>query len=182
MIAQKALPQAMAGVAAAAVAAASLLWWLAQTPSEIDERSTVSGDDTWSAGAVRRLVDALALDGDTTPLVLVRRDLLLANAREVARVVRQDGNQRQGAGSARPVTVRLATKSLRCVPLLAEVLASAPNVFRGLMAYSAAEAAHLACHPMLSRFLQPGNANIIVAYPTVARADVQAVHLARAHG
>lgn len=70
-------------------------------------------------------------------------------------------------------TLRLATKSIRCVELLRYIAAQAPGVIDGLMAYSVREAAFL---------LKEGFRDILVAYPTVLSADAELlVDLSRSH-
>lgn len=61
--------------------------------------------------------------------------------------------------------VRLVTKSVRCVEVIRTVMAAAPFM-RGLLCYSAAEAAWLASQ---------GFDDIVVAYPTVDVRDIRSV-------
>lgn len=60
--------------------------------------------------------------------------------------------------------LRLATKSIRCVPLMKEVLKAASQ-FRGLMPFSAREALYLA---------QQGLDDFLIGYPFLQPAEVQA--------
>lgn len=98
-----------------------------------------------------------ALSGFSLPLAWVDLDRFRENARRL--VARANG---------RPI--RLATKSVRCRSLLRLVLAEHPG-FRGLMAYSAREAAWLA---------REGFDDVLVAYPTADREAIREV--ARAVG
>ncbi len=65
---------------------------------------------------------------------------------------------------ARAMPLRLATKSIRCVPLLQEVL-STSSQFRGLMPFSAREALYLA---------QQGLDDFLIGYPFIQPAEIQA--------
>ena len=60
--------------------------------------------------------------------------------------------------------IRIATKSIRSTSILKKILAFSPR-FKGLMAYSAAEAAYLAAQ---------GFDDILIGYPTVERQDLEA--------
>ncbi|WP_141733106.1 alanine racemase [Oligoflexus tunisiensis] len=92
-----------------------------------------------------------AIQGQPLPLAYIDMDLLDANAQALC--------QRAG-----PYPLRLATKSLRCVSLLRYVLKRYPG-FRGLMTYSAAEAALLA---------EAGFNDLLIAYPTMEPRDIKA--------
>lgn len=92
-----------------------------------------------------------AIQGRALPLAYIDMDLLDANAVALC--------QRAG-----PCPLRLATKSLRCVHILRYLLNKYPG-FRGLMAYSAAEAALLA---------EAGFNDILIAYPTMESQDIKA--------
>jgi D-serine deaminase-like pyridoxal phosphate-dependent protein len=89
--------------------------------------------------------------GRTLPLVLVLCDELDRNARAMAE-------------RARPKPIRLATKSIRVRAVNERVLAM--HGYRGLLTYHAREAAWLA---------ENGADDLVVAYPTVEREDVEAV-------
>ncbi len=93
------------------------------------------------------------------PLALVDADLLAENA---AALLARAG--------AKPV--RIASKSVRSVAVLRRVLALDAR-FRGVLCYSAAEAAHLAA---------AGLDDLLVAYPTVEPADLAAAAGALASG
>jgi D-serine deaminase-like pyridoxal phosphate-dependent protein len=82
------------------------------------------------------------------PLALVDLDRFDANAAALER--RADG-----------MPIRVASKSVRCVALLRRVLAR-PG-WHGVLAFSAAEAAHLCAH---------GFDDVLVAYPCVERAQL----------
>ncbi len=92
-----------------------------------------------------------ATAGLPAPLAVVDLDAFDANATDLVR--------RAGG-----LPIRVATKSVRCRPLLSRALAR-PG-FAGLMAYSAAEAVWLVRH---------GYTDVFVAYPTADRASVAAV-------
>ncbi|MDB5099184.1 MAG: alanine racemase [Cyanobacteria bacterium RYN_339] len=68
--------------------------------------------------------------------------------------------------------IRIATKSLRCVPLIQRVLAASPR-FQGLMCYHPREALTLHAH---------GFDDLLVAYPVVQEAEIRAVAQAVAAG
>lgn len=95
---------------------------------------------------------ANTIRGEALPAALVDLDALDANAERLVR-----------AASGMPI--RLASKSVRCRAVLRHVLDHHPS-FAGIMAYSALEAVHLASH----RF-----DDILVAYPTVSEAEIEAV-------
>jgi D-serine deaminase-like pyridoxal phosphate-dependent protein len=101
-----------------------------------------------------------ALRGEHLPLAYCDLDLLLANARALA--------ERSGG-----LPIRLASKSIRCRELLRRTLDSNPAIFKGVLCYSAAEAAFLAAD---------GFDDLVVAYPTVDRADLDAACAAIARG
>ncbi len=61
--------------------------------------------------------------------------------------------------------IRIASKSIRCVPLMQRILKSGEK-FRGIMAYSAREAAWLAAR---------GFDDILVGYPNFQQADIEAI-------
>ena len=75
-----------------------------------------------------------------------------------------DRNARALVERARGIPLRVASKSVRCRALLERVLAM--EGWRGALCYSAAEAAFLSQH---------GLDDLLVAYPTVDRAEVAAV-------
>ncbi|MCC6488789.1 MAG: amino acid deaminase/aldolase, partial [Candidatus Hydrogenedentes bacterium] len=86
--------------------------------------------------------------GYPMPLAFVARDLVDQNARDIA----------QRAGNKH---IRIASKSIRCVPLLERLLAS-DNRYRGIMAYSAREAVFLS---------QQGLDDILIGYPVMRGAE-----------
>ena len=100
-----------------------------------------------------------AFAGRGLPLAFVDLDLLERNALNLV--------QRAGG-----LPIRLATKSLRCVPLLHRLIAQHPGI-RGLMPYSAAEAAWLA---------DLGFDDLLIGYPTLATAEIRAVAARVARG
>ncbi len=91
------------------------------------------------------------------PLAYVDLDLFDANRDALA--------ARVAESTGRPLPIRAATKSIRCLALLERLLAT-PG-YEGLMCYSAAEAAWLS-----EALSQP--THLLVAYPSVERADLQA--------
>lgn len=103
-----------------------------------------------------------AVHGQPLPLVLVDLARFDANVRYFAELAGRSGKR-----------VRVASKSLRVPALLERVFAVGGSTFRGLMCYSAAEAAYLA---------QSGFDELLVAYPTVQPSDVAAVASAVATG
>jgi D-serine deaminase-like pyridoxal phosphate-dependent protein len=94
-----------------------------------------------TAGEWERLRDACS--GLTPPAALIDLDALEANAATLLR-------------RAAPKPIRIASKSLRCRPLLQRLLASDPR-FSGVMAFTLPEALWLQ---------QQGLHDILVAYPT----------------
>lgn len=93
-----------------------------------------------------------ALAGRALPLAWVDLDAFDRNAETMAQ-------------RARPLAIRLASKSLRCLPLMRRVLERQPT-FRGVLGYSALEATWLA---------DEGFEDIVVAYPTTVPAHIEAV-------
>jgi len=93
-----------------------------------------------------------AIAGRALPLAVLDLDVLDRNARDML----------QRAGD---LPIRLGSKSIRCVEVLRRVQALSPR-FRGLLCYSAREAAWLATL---------GFDDLLVAYPTVDLADLDAV-------
>lgn len=61
-------------------------------------------------------------------------------------------------------TLRLGTKSLRCLPLMERILAHASSAFRGFLTFTAEETAFLA---------QSGHDDFLLAYPTVQPEDMK---------
>lgn len=100
-----------------------------------------------------------ALRGEHLPLAFCDLDRLAVNARDLLR-------------RALGTPIRLASKSLRCRAILRRVLDMSPG-FQGILCYSAAEAAFLAEH---------GFADLVVAYPTVDRHELDSVAAAAASG
>lgn len=89
-----------------------------------------------------------AFAGYEMPFAYVDLDLF---DRNIVDVVRRAG----------PKTIRIASKSIRCVPLLERILAADPK-FRGIMAYSAREGVFLS---------HQGLDDILIAYPIVHEAE-----------
>lgn len=94
---------------------------------------------------------AAALKGRRLPAAYVDLDLL-------------DQNVTALRGRARGNPIRVASKSVRCVSILRRVLDQ--QGYAGLMAFTAAEAAHLASH---------GFDDILVAYPTLEPTELARV-------
>jgi D-serine deaminase-like pyridoxal phosphate-dependent protein len=104
-----------------------------------------------------------ALRHERLPVAVVDLDALERNVDAVVGPVRAQGK-----------TVRVASKSVRCVALLRAVLDRAgPSGARGIMAFSPAEACYLAGE---------GFADILVAYPTAQKGDARLVAAAVAGG
>jgi D-serine deaminase-like pyridoxal phosphate-dependent protein len=61
-------------------------------------------------------------------------------------------------------TLRIGTKSLRCLPLMERVISRAPSVCRGFLTFTAEETASLA---------DRGHDDFILAYPTVQPGDME---------
>lgn len=120
-------------------------------------RSSLIALDSAPAGDYHRLKAAIA--GMPLPLALLDLDLLEANAMAMLK----------RAGS---LPIRLGTKSIRCTEVLRRVQRLSP-LFRGLLCYSGREAAWLAAQ---------GFDDLLVAYPTVEPADIDAVAAQVARG
>src|SRR3546814_3840132 len=102
---------------------------------------------------------AAALADHPPPVVVLDLDRLEANARAML--------TRAGR-----LPIRLGSKSIRCVEVMKRVMALDPR-FQGLLCYSAREAAWLATQ---------GFDDLLVAYPTVVREDLEAAALATRAG
>ena len=87
------------------------------------------------------------------PLAFVDLDAFDANAAYAACIA-------QNAGK----TLRIGTKSMRCVPLMERALAHNPSVFRGFLTFTAEETCFLA---------DRGHDDFILAYPTVQPSDME---------
>ena len=94
-----------------------------------------------------------ALDGEPLPCAFVDLDAVDQNLETLLQPVRETGK-----------TLRMASKSLRCVPLMRHLFAQGGDVLQGVMCFSAAEAAWLA---------DQGFKDLFVAYPTGQAADAQ---------
>src|SRR5688572_233358 len=86
------------------------------------------------------------------PCALIDLDALERNTERLVAPVR-----------ARGKALRLATKSLRCPALIERLISKGGGTIRGIMAYAVREAEFL---------VELGHREIIVAYPTVQRADL----------
>lgn len=91
--------------------------------------------------------------GQALPLMVVDLDVLDANVRRLSSVAEQHGK-----------SLRVASKSVRVPELLRRILDVGGPHFRGLMCYSVPEAQLLAEH---------GFDDLLVAYPTVQRSDLE---------
>jgi D-serine deaminase-like pyridoxal phosphate-dependent protein len=96
----------------------------------------------------RRLVQ-----NERLPLALVDLDAIDANIETLLAEVRRHGK-----------TLRLASKSIRCLWLFRYITERGQGAIRGVLSYSVAEAAFL---------VEQGFTDIIVAYPTVQPSDCQ---------
>jgi D-serine deaminase-like pyridoxal phosphate-dependent protein len=106
----------------------------------------------------RLLVNAVR--GYPLPAAILDLDLLELNARALLT-------------RAGHLPVRLGSKSIRCVEVLRRVQALSPQYDAGLLCFSAREAAWLAGR---------GFDDLVIAYPTVDQADLDAVAAQRAAG
>jgi len=122
----------------------------AMMPPTMSSRAAASYDD------LRR-----AIAREPMPCAIVDAAAFDANVDQVAELVR-----RRGRGK----TLRLATKSLRCPALIERALARGGDAFVGLMTYAAGETAWWAAR---------GARDLLLAYPTVQRADLD--HLVAAN-
>ena len=102
------------------------------------------------------------LHGETLPAALIDLDALDRNIDVLLAPVRGHGK-----------TLRLASKSVRCVALMRHIVSRGAGVVHGLMTYTAAETLHLARH---------GFDDLLLAYPTVRTRDLEALADANAQG
>jgi len=101
------------------------------------------------------------LRGKRLPVALVNLDAFDDNIETIAGFVRNRGK-----------TIRVASKSLRCLYLLRRICEKAPDVMRGVMAFTCEEAEFLAAQ---------GFDDLLVAYPSVQPSDMKClVRLAKA--
>lgn len=103
-----------------------------------------------------------AIDGQRLPCAVVDLEAFDANVRCCLEAVGRAGK-----------TLRIATKSIRVPALLRRVLEADPEICRGLLCYAVAEACYLADH---------GFEDLLVAYPTVQAADLEALAGAAGRG
>jgi len=100
--------------------------------------------------------------GERLPLAFVDLDAVDANIERLLAPVRRAGK-----------TLRVASKSVRCVWLLKYLLARGAGTIRGILSYAVEEAAFLTEH---------GFDDIIVAYPTVQPSDCRLLAQVNAAG
>ena len=86
------------------------------------------------------------------PLAFIDLDKFDANVSYVARLARDAGK-----------TIRLGSKSIRCVELMRRIFAADPDVYRGILTFTVEETAWLA---------GLGFDDMIVAYPSVQPSDI----------
>ena len=86
------------------------------------------------------------------PLAFVDLDQFDANVAYVARLAKEAGK-----------TIRLGSKSIRCVELMRRIFAADPGTYRGLLTFTVEETAWLAAQ---------GFDDLVVAYPSVQPSDV----------
>ncbi|MFT3766145.1 MAG: alanine racemase [Minicystis sp.] len=103
-----------------------------------------------------------AIDGEPLPVALVDLDALDRNVDTIVAPVRRAGK-----------TLRVASKSVRCVEILRRIVARGGDVVRGVMAFSPAEASYLAGE---------GFTDILIAYPTAQPRDAALVAAANQRG
>jgi D-serine deaminase-like pyridoxal phosphate-dependent protein len=95
------------------------------------------------------------------PLAFIDLDKFDANVAYVAKLARAAGK-----------TIRLGSKSIRCVELMRRIFAADPEIYRGLLTFTVEETAWLAAQ---------GFDDMIVAYPSVQPSDMALlVEMARA--
>ena len=102
------------------------------------------------------------LEDAVLPAAIVDLDAVDSNVDTLLAGVRANGK-----------TLRLASKSIRCVALMKYIAARGADVVRGLMTYTAHETLHLA---------RQGFADLLLAYPTLRTRELEALVEANAHG
>jgi D-serine deaminase-like pyridoxal phosphate-dependent protein len=112
------------------------------------------------AALYRRYHDAVR--GEPLPVAVVDLDALEQNVDTLVAPVRRAGK-----------TLRVASKSVRCVELLRRIVARGGGTVRGVMAYSPAEASFLAGE---------GFGDVLVAYPTAQPRDAALIAAANRDG
>jgi D-serine deaminase-like pyridoxal phosphate-dependent protein len=103
-----------------------------------------------------------ALRYESLPVAFVDLDAVDENVDTLLAPVRRTGK-----------TLRIATKSIRCVELIRYLVKRGGSAVRGLMAYSPAEAEYL---------VENGFQDILIAYPTAQAKDAQIVAEANRNG
>jgi D-serine deaminase-like pyridoxal phosphate-dependent protein len=103
-----------------------------------------------------------ALGDAPLPAALVDLDALERNVDALVAPVRAAGK-----------TLRVASKSVRCVELLRRIVARGGDAVRGVMAFSAAEASYLVAE---------GFPDVLLAYPTAQAGDADRLALANRDG
>ncbi|APR74854.1 L-gulono-1,4-lactone oxidase [Minicystis rosea] len=103
-----------------------------------------------------------ALGDEPLPAALIDLDALDRNVDTVVAPARRAGK-----------TVRVASKSVRCVELLRRIVARGGEAIRGVMAYSPAEASYL---------VDEGFRDILIAYPTAQPRDAALIAAANRRG
>src|SRR5262249_21280864 len=103
-----------------------------------------------------------ALEDEPLPAALVDLDAFDANVEAIVLPVRRAGKM-----------LRVASKSVRSVPLLQRILERSGGVARGLMTYTAEETAFLA---------DAGFGDLLLAYPTAHRKDAELLARTNAKG
>ena len=103
-----------------------------------------------------------AVHGESLPLALVDLDAVDRNVEQLLAPVRGTGK-----------SLRLASKSLRCVALIRYVMERCGQSARGVMAYAVPEAMAL---------IDAGFDDILVAYPSVQASDCRLIAAANARG
>ncbi|NBJ70247.1 MULTISPECIES: alanine racemase [Clostridia] len=100
------------------------------------------------------------------------RSELKSQPRLVLHIDQLDNNCKIIAAKANSKTIRIATKSIRSIPVLKRILAS-NSVFQGLMCYNAQEALFL--H-------EKGFDDIVIAYPSIDKEALKQIALANKNG
>jgi D-serine deaminase-like pyridoxal phosphate-dependent protein len=90
--------------------------------------------------------------GQRLPLAFIDLDQFDANVAYIAKLAKESGK-----------TIRLGSKSIRCVELMRRIFAADPETYQGLLTFTVEETAWLAAQ---------GFDNMIVAYPSVQPSDI----------
>lgn len=95
-----------------------------------------------------------AIAGEIMPVAVVDLDAVERNATSLLEPVKRSADK----------TLRIASKSIRCLDLLAHVIDYGGDVMKGVMSFSVREAAYLVAN---------GHPDVFVAYPTALSSDAR---------